>query len=405
MPGLEWRCARAWQGIQSFRSPLVRPQLITFAIQNGFAVLIMRWSKVFAPEPYSSQVAVLMQEVAVKLPISTAFYVLECEGPLRACRSIAADLRTRPGEWAQLAVPAILYTIQNTLLYVGYANVEAAIGQVTYQSKILWTAMFSIIILGKRLTYVQWLALVVLALGVVAVQGNGDGSSGGGRGKRKRHTHGARGAQVGPEQIPALGISALVGAALCTAFASVYFEKMLKGASKPSLWLRNIQLAIYSSLIAVGGILLSPDPQLVERGWMAGFGPAVWASVTWQALGGIIVAVTIKYADNILRGFSQAFALVIGAIGSAVLFDFHLTLAFWLGMGLVILAVFLYGSSARSPHELCDQLASTATSIASCAPALTRSAPLEEAAEAALIGGGEAPEDAAADGEAVSEKK
>ena len=30
-------------------------------------------------------------------------------------------------------------------------------------------------------------------------------------------------------------------AAVCTAFASVYFEKMLKGASKPSLWLRNIQ--------------------------------------------------------------------------------------------------------------------------------------------------------------------
>ena len=98
---------------------------------------------------------------------------------------------------------------------------------------------------------------------------------------------------------------------------------------------------------------------------------------------------------------------MIGAIGSAVLFDFHLTLTFWLGMGLVILAVFLYGSSARSPHEICDQLASTYTSIVSCAPAQTRSAPLEatDAAEAALIGRGEAPEDAAAEGEAESEKK
>ena len=117
--------------------------LITFAIQNGFAVLIMRWSKVYAPEPYSSQVAVLMQECAVKLPISTMFYVFECQGALAACRSLISDLRSHPREWAQLAVPAILYTVQNTLLYIGYANVEAAVGMVTYQSKILWTALFS----------------------------------------------------------------------------------------------------------------------------------------------------------------------------------------------------------------------------------------------------------------------
>jgi len=340
-------------------SPLGWLALVIFAIQNGFAVLIMRWSKVMAPEPYSSQVAVLMQEVAVKLPISAGFYAFECGGALRAGRAIIDDLRSRPVEWAQLAVPAILYTIQNTLLYVGYANVEAAVGQVTYQSKILFTALFSITILGKRLGPMQWVALVVLAVGVVAVQMNADGGGGAGGVKkaRKRHTHGARDADVGPVQYPALGLGALVGAALCTAFASVYFERMLKGASKPSLWLRNIQLAIYSSVIAAGGLLLSQDASLHERGWLAGFAPMVWASVIWQALGGIIVAVTIKYADNILRGFSQAFALIIGAIGSAVLFGFKLTLIFWTGMTLVILAVFLYGSSARSPQELCESLA------------------------------------------------
>ena len=35
------------------------------------------------------------------------------------------------------------------MLYVGFANVEAAVGQVTYQSKIIWTALFSVLILGK----------------------------------------------------------------------------------------------------------------------------------------------------------------------------------------------------------------------------------------------------------------
>ena len=132
---------------------------------------------------------------------------------------------------------------------------------------------------------------------------------------------------------------------------------MLKGASKPSLWLRNIQLAIYSSIIAVVGLLCSNDEALARNGWMAGFTVTTWMSVTWQALGGIIVAVTIKYADNILRGFAQALALIIGAIGSWMIFDFHLTFMFATGCALVIGAVFLYGSSAQTPQELCEALA------------------------------------------------
>ena len=348
-------------------SPLGWLALVVFAIQNGFAVLIMRWSKVMAPVPYSSQVAVLMQEAVVKLPISAFFYALECGGVLPAVRAILEDLRTRPIEWAQLAVPAVLYTVQNTLLYVGYANVEAAVGQVTYQSKILFTALFSMIILGKKLGPMQWLALVVLAFGVIAVQSNessGGGGGGGGSKKRKRH----RDADMGPVQYPALGMGALLGAAVCTAFASVYFERMLKGASKPSLWLRNIQLAVYSSLIAICGVLLSSDKSLHQHGWLAGFGPTVWLSVVWQALGGIIVAVTIKYADNILRGFSQAFALIIGALGSAVLFGFQLTFVFWIGISFVIFAVFLYGSSARSPQELCESLAGSCPGLICARP-------------------------------------
>lgn len=262
--------------------------LATFALQNGLAVLIMRWSKIRQPEPYSSQVAVLMQELAVKLPISLYLYKREMGGIGQAAMAIATDLRERSTEWLQLAVPALLYTIQNTLLYVGYANVEAAIGQITYQSKILWTALFSILILGKKLTPNQWLALVVLAIGVVAVQGVPESKAGAKRGRLK---HGGRGgtAQLGPEQVPIVGVGALIGAAICTAFASVYFEKMLKGASKPSLWLRNIQLAIYSSAIAAIGLLCSNDEALAQRGWMAGFTVTTWLSVTWQALGGIIV--------------------------------------------------------------------------------------------------------------------
>ena len=233
--------------------------LATFALQNGLAILLVRYSKLH-DKPYSSQVVVLLQEGAVKLPTSMLMYAWECGGGLRACRSLADDLRQRPVEWLQLSVPALLYTVQNTMLYVGFANVEAAVGQVTYQSKIIWTALFSVLILGKRLSSNQWLSLVVLACGVLAVQAM-EAPKAAGKGSKGKHHHEGRAASLEAAQAagnPVKGVSALVLAAVCTAFASVYFEKMLKGASKPSLWLRNIQLATYSSVIAAVLILRIP---------------------------------------------------------------------------------------------------------------------------------------------------
>lgn len=316
--------------------------LAIFAVQNGAAVLIMRYSKIYGAQ-YSSQVAVFMQEAAIKLPVCMLLYAAECGGFLQSIRAIMTDLKERPTEWAQLAVPALLYTVQNTMLYVGYANVEAAIGQITYQTKILWTALFSVLILGKKLSANQWLALCVLAFGVVAVQITPQPAAThasshtaladkhGGKRRGGGHVHDSHGRGLAETNLaaqnPMLGIGALVVAALCTAFASVYFEKMLKGASKPSLWLRNIQLAVYCSIIAAFGVLAKGDEMIDKHGWLYGFNTFTWLSVIWQAGGGILVAVTIKYADNILRGFSQGLALIFGAIGSYFLFNFQITCA------------------------------------------------------------------------------
>lgn len=42
--------------------------------------------------------------------------------------------------------------------------------QVTYQSKIFFTALCSVWMLGKKLGKAQWCALVLLAVGVICVQ-------------------------------------------------------------------------------------------------------------------------------------------------------------------------------------------------------------------------------------------
>ena len=89
-------------------------------------------------------------------------------------RALYLDASQHRGEWLRMSVPALLYTVQNNCLYIGFLHLEAAVGQVTYQSKILFTAFFSVLMLGKTLKAPQWLALLLLAAGVcctVAPQG------------------------------------------------------------------------------------------------------------------------------------------------------------------------------------------------------------------------------------------
>ena len=346
--------------------------LTVFVFQNAAMALLMRWNKSAAP-PYSNSVAVLMQEFAVKLPVSFLLYSYDTGG--RPLSSLRADLKMRPDEWLKLGIPALLYTVQNIMLYVGYANLEAAVGMVTYQTKIIFTALCSVLLLGKELSQNQWLAVAMLAVGIVCVQGffntkpitappppppPGPDRVAVTHGSKGRHSgshgHGHMLLEMADDTQAAsfpLGVFAMLVASACTSFASVYFEKMLKGASKPNLWLRNIQLASYSSVIALVTLCIGEQP---SNGWFYNFGFNAWLSVWTNALGGLLVAVTIKYADNILRGFAQALAIIMGAIGSHIVFGTTFGTSFANGVVLVIASVFLYGETTKTPSGLIYKL-------------------------------------------------
>ena len=95
----------------------------------------------------------------------------------------------------------------------------------------------------------------------------------------------------------------MIAAACISGFVGVYFERILKN-STTTLWMRNIQMSLSAIVISLMIVRSSPkDWQSVqEKGFFFGYTFVVWFVIFLQAVGGLVVAVVIKYADNILKG-------------------------------------------------------------------------------------------------------
>lgn len=111
--------------------------------------------------------------------------------------------------------------------------------------------------------------------------------------------------------------------------------------------MRNVQLSLLSLPFGAGTYLVNEGTQ---SNLLKGFDGFVWYLVILQAAGGLIVAVVVKYADNILKGFATSVAIVISCVASMYIFDFVLTVQFAMGTLLVIGSIFLYGYVPKKPE-------------------------------------------------------
>jgi UDP-sugar transporter A1/2/3 len=293
-------------------------------------VLLMRFSRTHkdTEQPlYVASTAVFVMEV-MKLVICLLVIAIQSHGSL--LNELKVHIIQSPMEMVKLCVPSFLYTIQNNLLYLALTNLDASTYQVVYQLKILTTALFSAILLGRKFSPQKWLSLVILTLGVAVVQvsGSGDHHSNSSDEASKNRT---------------IGLIAVLCAACTSGFSGVYFERILKG-STTSLWLRNVQMGLPSTIIAYLTVYFKDSKEIAQIGFFGGYSSIVWTVVIVQAVGGLIVAVVVRYADNVLKVFATSFSIVASCILSAFLFDFHPSLSFVVGASLVVAATVMYSA-------------------------------------------------------------
>ena len=150
------------------------------------------------------------------------------------------------------------------------------------------------------------------------------------------------------EQNTLLGLGAVILSCFSSGFAGVYFEKILKG-SKASLWFRNVQLGLFGALTGIVGVFVNDGTKVAEKGFFFGYSYTVCLMIVVQAGGGLLVAMVIKYADNILKGFATSISIIVSTIASVLFLGFDVTIVFVFGAGLVIAAVYLYSLPAPPP--------------------------------------------------------
>ena len=232
-----------------FKSRIRWVILLVLVVQTSLTVLLFRYSLTHATVHFISTTIVFCTE-CLKYTLSLLLLLLQEGFSITQTWNVyRTEIIEKPRQTVLLCIPALLYTVQNNILILALETLDAATYQVTYQLKILTTAAFSVILLHKELLLTQWFSLILLTVGVALVQIPGTEIS-------TEH----------PERNRLTGLVSVLTACFSSGFAGVFYEKLLKKSSQPSVIIRNLQLGVFSLLLSGSGMILSDLNEILEKG-------------------------------------------------------------------------------------------------------------------------------------------
>jgi len=145
------------------------------------------------------------------------------------------------------------------------------------------------------------------------------------------------------------GFFAVFVACVSSGYAGVFYEKLLKKGNQPSVIIRNLQLGLFSLCFSLIGMVYYTKDTILEKGIFYGYTLWVVLLIILQSAGGLLIAATMKYADNILKGFATSFSVIIASLGSFFLLrDLVMGPYFIHGSVLVLVSSILYSYKRES---------------------------------------------------------
>ncbi|MPC13162.1 UDP-N-acetylglucosamine transporter [Portunus trituberculatus] len=337
-PGMEGPGENRW--LRKHLLSLKTLSLVVLSVQTSTMVLLLRYSRTTSiHQPYIITTAVLMSEL-LKLALSLCFLHLDSGKIMRVTlKRLYEDVLLNAWETLKLAIPAFLYVVQNNLLFIALSNLDAATYQVDGGNANRSTS--------KILPEVE-----AMEGADPSLLGGAEGGEVGEGGEEVHPPDAHNAAHPNTEVRRLLGILAVFVSCISSGFSGVYFERLVKKGKQTSLIIRNIQLGVFSIAFAV--MAVSGDSRAIkESGFFQGYSLATWLVVLIQAFGGLMVSVTMKYADNILKGFATSLSIVMSSLVSwLALGDAAPTIQFVIGASIVISSTFLYGVTPQRESEI-----------------------------------------------------
>ncbi|KAH8502367.1 hypothetical protein H0E87_013895 [Populus deltoides] len=223
-----------------------------------------------------------------------------------------------------LAVPALLYAINNYLKFIMQLYFNPATVKMLSNLKVLVIAVLLKIVMRRRFSVIQWEALALLLIGISVNQ-----------------------LRSLPEGTTAMGLPVAMGAYIYTlifvtvpSMASVFNEYALKSQYDTSIYLQNLFLYGYGAIfnfLAILGTAMVKGPGSFNI--LEGHSKATMLLIFNNAAQGILSSFFFKYADTILKKYSSTVATIFTGIASAALFGHTLTINFMLGISIVFISM------------------------------------------------------------------
>jgi len=357
-------------------SPLATMYMFLLAFQYG---LQPRVSKRYI-KPETNKKSVALVEEIVKTAISAVIFLGSGGDHKRKVLqgwSLSSSLLVA-------GLPAALYAIQGVCQYIAYQNLDSVSFNGLAQTKMLSAAFFCFLLMGKKQSLFQIVALALLSMSALIFQGtlsipsllskissltSTNGSVAINVLKPKASSTSKKNQDVSDNRENTLrkkhrfthGVVPCLAATLLSGFAGALSQKGLQlyGGNGRDPYLYTIEVSFFSAVCLLASVVfgkkdgMSGDVQehqtLKNRGYFAHWTWGTLIPIFIKALGGLLTALVHKYAGSVLKGFALILGLVFSGVTQTLLDDKQLSSEQIVGTLLVMLSSWMHFSHPPSP--------------------------------------------------------
>lgn len=257
----------------------------------------------------------------VKLIISASLFRIEHPNVSRG-----ALLHTFKSRDYLMIAPALMYALYNNLTFNNLKAFDANVFQLLMNVRIAITGALSYVILSRRLTMKQCLALFLLLVGCSVASAKGSVT------------------------MPSLAMVAMVFVqATLSSLSSVYIEKLLKVEVAGALDSLNFQNAtLYAMSIVLNMIVfVASGGTWADVQQLRHITPLMMFVLLLTATGGLVASLVLKHFSAIAKAFATACEMLLTAILSNMLTGTVLTLGFYVSFVMISASIVMYN---YAPH-------------------------------------------------------